>query len=177
MSGRNIPADIKRQVLIEAGHMCAIPVCRYPATQFAHIEPYSKVKEHKVENIIALCPNHHDQYDNKKSIDRKSLLIYKQKLQLLNSRYTKYEMRVLANLAQQPVLTVDSELMVQALLLDGLIKNIKSGLISHPQITDSKGNVIYKTTSVQRFVAALTDKGKEFVKNWESSSDSLEPLI
>lgn len=79
--GRYIPADIKRQVLIEAGHCCAIPTCQWPATEFAHIMPFTEVREHRADNIIALCPNHHDQFDNKKTIDRKSMMIYKQKLQ------------------------------------------------------------------------------------------------
>ena len=93
---RHIPVEIKRQVLMESGHMCAIPTCQWPATQFAHIEPYSKCKRHEADNIIALCPNHHDLYDNKKMIDRSSMRAYKLKLQFLNKRYTMYELRLLA---------------------------------------------------------------------------------
>ncbi len=147
------------------------------ATQFSHIEPFSKVKEHTVDNIIALCPNHHDQYDNKKSIDRKSIKIYKQKLQILNQRYTKYEMRVLANLAQKHMIVVDSELLVQALLLDGLIKNIKTFMTQSAEARDSQGNLIYQDKSVQLFAALLTEKGKQFVENWKSASDSLDPIL
>ena len=59
MSRPSIPTDIKRQVLIEAGHRCAIPTCGHPTTEIAHILPWAKVKEHKFENLIALCPNCH----------------------------------------------------------------------------------------------------------------------
>ena len=78
---RYIPADIRRAVLVEAGHACAIPTCQYPATEFAHIVPYAKIKRHEVLNIVALCPNHHHQFDQKKAIDRKAMRIYKLKLQ------------------------------------------------------------------------------------------------
>ena len=47
---RHIPAEIKRLVLVEAGHCCAIPTCQLPATQFAHIEPFATVKKHTADN-------------------------------------------------------------------------------------------------------------------------------
>ena len=34
-----IPADIKRKVLVEAGHRCAIPTCRYIEVEIHHIAP------------------------------------------------------------------------------------------------------------------------------------------
>jgi hypothetical protein len=101
-SDRYIPADIRRQVLLESGHACAIPTCQFPATEFAHIGPFAEVKKHEVSNIIALCPNHHTLYDQKKVIDRKAMRAYKLKLQFLNRRYTRYEMRLLTLLAEKP---------------------------------------------------------------------------
>ena len=92
MSRPSIPADIKRQVLMEAGHRCAIPTCRHPTTEIAHIEPWAKVQEHKFENLIALCPNCHTRYDNKE-IDRKSMVQYKASLrnaQPTNSHKSRY---------------------------------------------------------------------------------------
>ena len=100
-SSRYIPADIRRAVLVEADHACAIPTCQFPATEFAHIEPFAKVKKHEISNIVALCPNHHHMFDQKKQIDKKSIKLYKQKLQFLNKRYTKYELRILALLAEK----------------------------------------------------------------------------
>ena len=58
-----IPADLKRRVLVEAGHRCAIPTCRQIPVEVAHIVPWSENKEHEFENLIALCPNCHDLYD------------------------------------------------------------------------------------------------------------------
>ncbi len=174
---RNIPAEIKRQVLIEAGHCCAIPTCQFYATEFAHIEPFNTVKEHKVDNIIALCPNHHDMYDNKKLIDRKSIMIYKQKLQFLHKRYTKYELRVLAILAEKPVVAVGGEIQVLGLLKDNLIKNAKTFATLNLKMHNKQGNVVFEDEAIQTFAAVLTDKGKQFINNWKSVDEDLETTL
>ena len=49
-----IPANLKRRILVEAGHRCAIPTCRFPTTEIAHILAYSKVKTHEFSNLILL---------------------------------------------------------------------------------------------------------------------------
>jgi hypothetical protein len=75
-----IPAELERHVLFEAGHRCAIHTCRQHPVEIAHIDPWEKVREHKFENLIALCPTCHDRYDKKRDIDRKAMLMYKQQL-------------------------------------------------------------------------------------------------
>lgn len=74
-----IPADFRRRVLVEAGHRCAIHTCRHTAVDIHHIEPWSKCREHRFENLIALCPNCHRRADAGE-IDRKSLHMYKARL-------------------------------------------------------------------------------------------------
>lgn len=81
-----IPTKIRRQVLLEAGHRCAIPTCRMTTIEVAHIVPYSNVKEHKFENLIALCPNCHTRFD-KGEIDKLSVLEYKENLRKLNLHF------------------------------------------------------------------------------------------
>lgn len=90
----DIPADLKRSVLVEAGHRCAIPTCRQTPVELAHIVPWAKVKEHAFANLIALCPTCHTRYD-RGEIDRKSILQYKVNLGVLNSRYTQVERQLL----------------------------------------------------------------------------------
>ncbi len=72
-----------------------------------------------VANVVALCPNHHDLYDNRKVIDRKSMFMYKQKLQFLNKRCTKYELRILMVLAEKPAVVAAGEIQMMGLLKDG----------------------------------------------------------
>ena len=122
-TGRYIRADIRRQVLLESGHACAIPTCQFPATEFAHIDPFAEVGKHEAGNIIALCPNHHALYDQKNTIDRKAMRAYKLKLQFLNRRHTRYEMRLLTLFAAKPYVLASGEIEVMGLLHEGLIEN------------------------------------------------------
>jgi len=73
----SIPAEIKRNILVECGHRCA--VCGVPTPlECAHIIPWSKSGEHKVENLICLCASCHERAD-KESWGEKVLRKYKQK--------------------------------------------------------------------------------------------------
>src|SRR5215470_7407008 len=91
---RAIPADVKRAVLVEAGHRCAIPACRQIPPEIAHIVPWKNVQRHDFENLIALCPTCHTRFDAGQ-IDRLAMRQYKANLALLNSRYGEMERRVL----------------------------------------------------------------------------------
>lgn len=90
----DIPMPLKRAVLVEAGHRCAIPACRQTPVELAHITPWSKTKEHTFGNLIALCPTCHTRFD-RNEIDHKSMLQYKQNLEVLNGRYTDVERQIL----------------------------------------------------------------------------------
>ncbi len=58
-----IPADLARTILIESGHRCA--VCGTPnPLERAHIIPWRRSKEHKLEDLICLCANCHQRADN-----------------------------------------------------------------------------------------------------------------
>jgi hypothetical protein len=112
MERENIPADVRRRVLVEAGHRCAIPTCRATTTEIAHIEPWSDTRDDSFENLIALCPNCHTRYDQKKEIDRKAMKMYKLALRppkqpfaipfFLGNQEEELEVR------PKPVLTVNS---------------------------------------------------------------------
>ena len=69
----SIPAQIKRDVLIESGYRCAIPRCGQTEITIDHIDDYAKVKEHSFDNHIVLCANCH-QRKTQGRIDRKALL-------------------------------------------------------------------------------------------------------
>lgn len=74
-----IPAEIRRDVLCEAGHRCAVPRCLYPDVEIHHIVPWETCKSHDFENLIALCANCHRRADSGE-IDRKALRLYKSRL-------------------------------------------------------------------------------------------------
>ena len=72
-----IPAEIRRQILVESGHQCAVCGTRSPL-EVAHIIPWHKSKQHKAENLICLCANYHELADQGKW-GEKTLKAYKQK--------------------------------------------------------------------------------------------------
>src|SRR3989338_6108905 len=60
-----IPIAIRREVLFEARHHCAVCCNPLPLEQ-AHVIPWNKSREHSVANLIALCANCHSRADNEK---------------------------------------------------------------------------------------------------------------
>jgi nucleotide-binding universal stress UspA family protein len=58
----HIPVDVQRQVLIEAGHRCAVCGVGLPL-ELAHIIRWSRSKSHAAENLICLCANCHQRTD------------------------------------------------------------------------------------------------------------------
>ena len=89
-----IPSDLRRRVLVEAGHRCAIPTCRHIDVDVHHIIPWAECHEHKYENLIALCPNCHRR-SHKGDIDRKSLRIYKANLRYTHDKFSQFEVDML----------------------------------------------------------------------------------
>lgn len=149
----DISKSVKREVLIEAGHRCAIPTCKQTTTEIAHIEPWAKVKKHEFDNLIALCPNCHTRYD-KGEIDRKSMIHYKMNLSVINSRYGDLEQRVLKIFADN--LDLESIHLYKHLEIL-LMYIVDDNLIEKDELHSAFGEYnIYK----------LTDKGKMFIEKW-----------
>ncbi|MEV0882137.1 HNH endonuclease signature motif containing protein [Micromonospora echinofusca] len=87
---------------MEAGYRCAIPVCRNHPAEVDHIDDWATVKEHRFENLIALCPTCHARKGNKPGqIDRKALRGYKANLGRLNMLYGDMERRMLEEFAER----------------------------------------------------------------------------
>jgi len=96
-----IPADVRRRVLVEAGHRCSIPTCRHIDVDVHHIIPWETCEEHRYENLIALCPNCHRRA-GKGEIDRKSLRIYKANLRFTHDKFSQFEVDLLFEAAKLP---------------------------------------------------------------------------
>ncbi len=156
MNRESIPAELKRKLLVEAGHRCAIPTCRHPTTEIAHIESYAKVRKHEYNNLIALCPNCHTRFD-KGEIDKKSMLAYKSKLIFLSDRYTGYELSVLDHLRTLNKVIIYGQLSIKNLLDEELVIN------AH---TICKYTYNDGSTELQEFIVVLTEKGKQFIQMW-----------
>jgi len=71
----NIPAKIRRQALIEAGHCCSVSHCHeHTYLELHHIN--ENREDNTIENVIALCDKHH-KMAHAGVIDRKALREYK----------------------------------------------------------------------------------------------------
>jgi len=154
-----IPAELKRRVLMEAGHRCAIPTCRTVPVELAHIEPWSEVRGHTFENLIALCPTCHTRYDND-DIDRLSMKGYKANLGLIYGRYGDMELRVLSLLAEEPRRVQFSlpgagwDVHLMYLIKDGLIEPV------------FRNTGVVLVGRMLADVYDVTPAGQEFVRRW-----------
>jgi hypothetical protein len=158
MSRLSIPRQLEREILLEAGHRCAIPTCRQHPVEIAHIVSWVKVKEHSFENLIALCPTCHTRFD-RGEIDLPSMRRYKANLGLLISRYGDLERRVLSLFAEQPdksqiKLPGGTQIFVMYLVKDGFLKHI--GYSARRNEDEFPNYDLYQ----------LTPEGQDFVQKW-----------
>ena len=154
MSRPKIPAELKRRVLCEAGHRCAIHTCRQIEVEIHHIVPWSKCQEHKYENLIALCPNCHKMAE-KGDIDRKALRIYKANLRYAHDRFSQYEVDILFVLhsrqkIQFPPFMV---LLINRILDAGYVDIVENRSVSM-RVSGMEMSPVY---------IFLTDKGQEYI--------------
>ena len=81
--GRHSPVAVRRELLVEARHRCA--VCRAVAPlQFHHILEFNKVKHHDPTHMLAVCGTCHDRI-GLGEIDSKAQRIYKDQLARISS--------------------------------------------------------------------------------------------
>jgi hypothetical protein len=99
--------------------------------------------------------------------------MYKLKLQFLNKRYTKYELRLLSVLAEKPCVIASGEIETKGLLRDGLIENFQT-FESHSILSqDTASGSLQRHDQVLSFEARLTHKGRDFVSTWKSDTENL----
>jgi hypothetical protein len=158
MDGRPpIPADIRRRVLVEAGHRCAIPTCRYIEVDVHHIIPWAQCQAHEYDNLIALCPNCHRRADAG-DIDRKSLRLYKLNLRFIHDKYSQLELDILFELGK---LADGHGVQWPAPNLIMLKRIIESGFV---HVTQGQGGVFIGGMRASPDVLSLTLKGREFLR-------------
>ena len=171
MQRDHIPADVKRAVLVEAGHRCAIPTCRVTTTEIAHIVPWAKTQDNSFENLIALCPNCHTRFDQKKEIDQISIKMYKQNLGILNNRYGEFERRLFEILAASGervfVVGAGGDILLANAVKDGFFEDKN---VSGMNLT-IKGSNGFKKSFPMSFTYWVTNAGVEFIKRYASGLD------
>lgn len=177
MSRDHIPEKLRRAVLVEAGHRCAISACRAIPTEIAHIVPWAKSKTHSFDNLIVLCPTCHARYDQRKDIDEKAMRMYKQNLSILNNRYGEFERRLFEILAKSEdrvfVVGAGGDILVANAVKDGFFEPKQEESVG---LDDAEVLVVIDTNGYQKtfpisFVFWVTDAGVEFIKRYASGLD------
>ena len=148
---------------MEAGYRCAIPTCRFPITENAHIVSWADSKNHSYENLIALCPNCHTLFDSGK-IDRRAMIAYKKKLMFLNDVYSRFELDVLDYLKTHKRALILGELLIKRLLEEGIVVHEEDLMVQG----FGDGEDILGIFSV-----VLTDKGRRLLEDWSKVDESL----
>jgi hypothetical protein len=156
-----VPRARKRMALVEAGHRCAIPTCRHPTTEIAHIVPQSESHDDSFANLIALCPN-----CQKKEIDAQSMRMYKRNLEILNSRYSDFERRVFDQIAG----TDRRSFIVEAGLEIPLLHAVNDGLLKRVELAP----VAIQRGEPTHYTYEVTDEGLDFVNRYIRGEDLLD---
>jgi hypothetical protein len=148
----------KRMALAEAGHRCAVPTCRHPTTETAHILPESESDDESFANLIALCEK-----CQRKDIDRQSIRGYKRNLAILNSRYSEFERRVFDQIAETDrrsfVVEPGFEILLLHAVSDGLLKRVELAPVGA-----QRGEPTQYTYEV-------TDEGLDFINRYVCGED------
>jgi hypothetical protein len=148
MSRKAIPIDVTIRVLHQAAYKCANPRCRYPITlDRHHLDPYSKGGADSADNLLALCPNCHAEYESGK-IPEATVRAWKMLLVTVNEAFDRRTVDLLLAVHK-----------VGRLALTGgdSAPLIASGLVK-VEIMENGPLVTYFTE--------LNAKGRQFVEGW-----------
>jgi hypothetical protein len=148
----------KRIALAEAGHRCAIPTCRHPTTEIAHIVPESQTHDDSFKNLIALCPKCRG-----KEIDAQTMGTYKHNLEILNSRYSDFERRLFDQIAE----TGQRSFIVEPGLEITLLRAVNDGLLKRVELAPVGGQRGEPTQHTYE----VTDEGLDFVRRYVCGED------
>jgi 5-methylcytosine-specific restriction endonuclease McrA len=151
-----IPAELRRRVLVEAGHRCAIPTCRHIDVDVHHIIRWEICQKHEYENLISLCPNCHRRAHKTNEIDRKSLYHYKANLRFTHDKFSQLEVDVLFECARN----VGKQLMWAPFNVLLLKRLIESGYIQY--VNTPAGVIVGGMKSNPDFIS-ITQKGLDYI--------------
>lgn len=159
-----IPSELRRRVLIESGHRCAIPTCRHIEVDVHHIIPWEQCKRHEYENLIALCPNCHRRA-GRNEIDRKSLRIYKANLRFTHDKFSQLEVDVLFELYHLP----ENKVLLWPEYMYLLIKRLLDA--DYVEFRENPNRAVVGPIKLQPDFLVITGKGREYIDSLSVDKD------
>jgi len=97
MLSRTVPAKVAQHLRAEAGFGCA--VCGCPILEYHHIVPWAERKHYDVNDMVALCRNHHQELGK-----QSKKVSYTAKQSPFNIRHKKYKGYLVTNKENQALL-------------------------------------------------------------------------
>lgn len=149
-----LPIDTRSTILHECGYKCGNPSCRMILTlEIHHLEQVADGGTNEPTNLLALCPNCHTLHHNG-IIPIESLRAWKHLLLSLNHAFDSRLIDLLLALKKLRRIWISGDGVIQC------APGIASGLIKvEPQI------------NTDNYSASLTEKGMEFVIQWEAGNE------
>ncbi|MCG5079097.1 HNH endonuclease [Paraburkholderia tagetis] len=175
---KSITEPIKREVLTEAGYICANPGCRTILFELHHITYVAEGGKDTADNLIALCPNCHSRVHSKQ-IHRESVRAWKIMTVAINRAWTKETATSLLFLNSAPgndlVLTGDGVVRFADLIVSGLAEVIERndfvGEGHEPFLVTIEPYMKYKypaaELSKRAYSVRLTTKGTLLAEAWK----------
>ena len=157
---RRVRAEVRQQVLHEAGYKCANPCCRHPLTlDIHHLLYVSESGTNDPENLLPLCPNCHTLHHNG-NIPTSSLRAWKFLLLALNEAFDRRSVDLL--------LTIDRLTWVEWITGDGIIAYAALAASNLIELKQEWHQTAQDPGAFrQLYRVRLTEKGKQFVEAWK----------
>jgi HNH endonuclease len=161
---RAIPEAVKREVLAEAGCMCANPRCKNAlAAQMHHMTWVCDGGENEVENLVALCAYCHDLH-TRKHIPADAVARWKLLLQSLNQALDRESLDLLQFLRRSDG-PGNWRFRVSGDGILRLARLINSGLVDPRFVHGSSGSPA--TAAVHGvYEPQLTERGQRLIEAW-----------
>lgn len=155
----SLQAELQRNLFLETGYRCAVPSCNVTdSLEIAHIHALAKGGKTDFDNLIVLCANCHAKYDkgNTNFFDKKAMLKIKANLQLMNGRYSSFELRLLKYF-------LDSK--KGEILLFG--RNVDVYFLIKDKLLEESPKQFQNAVNFPPKLYLLTAKGESFIEMWK----------
>jgi hypothetical protein len=163
---KNVPHNVRAQVLHESGYRCANPNCRMIITiDVHHLLPVSRRGKDVAENLLPLCGVCHDLHHRGEITDR-STRAWKFLLLALNEAFDRRSIDILLTLGRlEFIKRLNGEGVIRlAALVSANLVNVRE------YFEYTSGSAPQKAT--MQYLAELTPKGKLFVEGWKNGDQS-----
>jgi|GEM_PF-3441220 len=168
--GRWPPAHVRRELLVEARHKCAICLSHAPL-QYHHMLDWAKTKHHDVRHMLAICGTCHSRCTIGQ-IDYKSQCQYKAKLTVRTESINRSELH--DEIRRNSDLKTLKELysVFPRTIVDNVLEYASRDRIhlDHIDVLDSAQSMM-QSTLFHLYDAELNQRLKDFCFHWEMAWD------